>query len=102
MRKTLSIIPVIFIAISSPEIALATDSEPNVLIPESISGQVTTSTEGLVEEFALSGTVVRLNGRFQSVTTATLDETGRPVVKCHTPGSGLGSSLPSHDYPVNE
>jgi len=101
MRKTLSIIPVIFIAMSLPEIALAAD-EPNVLIPDSIRGAVTTSTEGLVEESALSGTVVRLGGRFQSVTTATVDETGRLVLKCHTPGSGLGSSLPGHDHPVND
>jgi hypothetical protein len=82
MRTTLSVI-LGCLLLSSSAMAQSPDPPPPdvVPVPESIRERVSTSAEGLVEEYALSGIVVRLNGRFQSLATATIDETGRPVVE---------------------
>ena len=86
MRMTLSIV---LGAVLLPTFAAAQSPDPPdiVPVPESLRERLSTSTEGLTEEFGLSGMLVRLNGRFQSLATARIDATGRPVVECHTPGS---------------
>ena len=86
MRTTLSLV---LGSLLLPTFAMAQTPDPPdiVPVPESLRERVSTSTEGLVEEFGLSGRLVRLNGRFQSLATATLDAAGRPVVECHAPGS---------------
>ena len=80
MKSTFSVI-LGCLLLSSSAMAQSPDPPDIVPIPESIRERVSTSTEGLDEEFALSGILVRLNGRFQSLATATIDETGRPVVE---------------------
>lgn len=66
--------------------ALAQDGPTNVPVPLSIRSAVTTSADGLTEEFAISGQVVRLQGRFRSLATATIDADGKVVVACRGPG----------------
>ncbi len=56
-------------------------AQETVPVPESIREMVSTSAEGLTEEFALSGRLIRLQGRFRSLATATQDKSGMPVVK---------------------
>ena len=80
MKTTFSVI-LGCLLLSSSAMAQSPDPPDIVPIPESIRERVSTSTEGLVEEYALSGMVVRLNGRFQCLATVTTDETGRPVVE---------------------
>jgi len=53
---------------SNPPLDLST-MEPNL----------TTSSEGLTEEYATSGKMIRLNGRFQDATTVTIDAAGKIV-----------------------
>jgi hypothetical protein len=44
-----------------------------------IQPSLSTSSEGLKEEFAVKGKMVRLNGGFQDVTTVTIDASGNIV-----------------------
>lgn len=66
-------------------VTVTATAQDTVPVPESIRAMVSTSAQGLTQEYALSGRVVRLQGRFRSLTTATLDESAQPIVKCQGP-----------------
>jgi hypothetical protein len=55
-------------------------------VPDSMKGRLSTSTAGLTEEFGVTGTLVRLQGRFQSLSVAEASDSGQVKVNCLAPG----------------
>jgi len=55
-------------------------------VPDSMRSRLSTSSVGLTEQFGVSGRLVRLQGRFQSLSVVETDSSGKAKVKCLTPG----------------
>lgn len=77
--------------------AVAQEPPENVPVPLSIRSAVTTSTEGLTEEFGISGRLVRLEGRFRSLATATVNNKGEVITRCQGPGEVTETSAEATD-----
>lgn len=55
-------------------------------VPDSMRSRLSTSATGLTEQFGVTGRMVRLQGRFQSLSVARPGPDGRVTVNCLTAG----------------
>lgn len=62
-------------------------------VPESMRARLSTSAAGLTEQFGVTGRMVRLQGRFQSLSVARPGPDGRMAVTCLTAGPAAQQEL---------
>ncbi|RZI82256.1 MAG: hypothetical protein EOP38_16560 [Rubrivivax sp.] len=55
-------------------------------VPDSLKARLSTSSAGLTEQFGVTGRLVRLQGRFQSLSVVETQADGQATVKCLSPG----------------
>lgn len=62
-------------------------------VPDSLRDKVSTSTEGLTEEFGVTGRMVDLQGRFQHVTVQRHNQHGGDHTDCLEPGAETQATI---------
>jgi len=95
-------IPLVVFLVSGSTAAYAQESPEIANVPDSLKDRVSTSADGLVEEFAISGTKVDLQGRFQNFTAIKIDKDGNAKVQHHSPGADLDALFESGKTPPHK
>ncbi len=94
-------LPIVVFLLSGSTIGYAQEPPEIANVPDSLKDRVSTSDEGLFEEFAISGFKVDLQGRFQNFTALTRNKDGKAEVQHLSPGVDLGALFEPGKTPSN-